>query len=250
MSVVDATPATHSSAPLFLDAGEAALVVEYGRVVDPAIHDRVLALDEALLGAGLPGLVETVPTFRSLMVHYDPLVLPRAELVAAIRALPVAEAAHKAQARWTIPVCYEGAHAEDLGAIAEQTGLTPDQVIAIHSGAIYRVYMYGFAPGFCYLGGLPRALAISRRLAPRPPHPENTILLGGGMTLVSTFSMPTAWWLIGQTPERMFSRTRENAFLVAVGDELAFEPISAATFASLLPRVAAGEVVATCKALS
>jgi allophanate hydrolase subunit 1 len=104
--------------------------------------------------------------------------------------------------------------------------------------------MYGFAPGFTYLGGLPSELAVSRRMAPRPPHPTNTVLIGGGLSLISTVSMPTGWWLVGRTPERMFSLEREQSFLVQVGDELRFEPIDVATFHQLEARVAAGEIVA------
>jgi KipI family sensor histidine kinase inhibitor len=230
--------------PRYLDAGEAALVVEYGTIVDPAIHDRVMALDAALTASAPDGLVETVPTFRSLMVHYDPLVLSRDALIAAIESVSVSTGRHQASVRWTIPVCYDPPHGEEVGMVADIVGMTPDAVIAAHSGATYRAYMYGFAPGFCYLGGLPQELAISRRPAPRLPHPKNVILLGGGMTLVATFSMPTAWYILGQTPERMFSHARDPRFLAAVGDEIRFEPIDAATFAALDARAEAGEIVA------
>jgi inhibitor of KinA len=234
-----------SSYPRFLDAGEAALVVEFGASVDPALNDRVLALDEALGALKLEGIRETVPTYRSLMIHYDPLVIDRATLVAAAKtfeAMPPRprEPTH----RWTIPCCYDPRFAEDLGEIAARTGLAPDRVVELHADATYRVYMYGFAPGFCYLGGLPPALAISRRETPRPPHPPNTVLVGGGLTLISTFSMPTGWWLMGRTPERMFAPEREPAFLVEVGDMLVFDPISIDCFAAFEARVASGEIVA------
>ena len=120
-------------------------------------------------------------------------------------------------------------------------------MVALHAGASYRAYMYGFAPGFCYLGGLPTELAISRRRTPRPPHPANSILIGGGLALISTFSMPTGWWLVGRTPERMFSPDRTPIFLVEVGDTLRFEPIDRATFDALNARAQAGEIVAKRK---
>jgi KipI family sensor histidine kinase inhibitor len=123
------------------------------------------------------------------------------------------------------------------------TGLSKERVVALHAGTIYRVYMYGFAPGFCYLGGLPSELAVSRRPTPRSPHPPNTILLGGGLTLIATFSMPTGWWLLGRTPERMFAPTRERNFLVDVGDALRFAPIDRPTFESLEARAESGEIV-------
>ena len=229
----------------FLDAGEAALVVEFGAGVDPAVNDRVLALDAALLERTLAGVRESVPTYRSLMIHYDPLVLGRAALIDAIRSIETGPLKPRAPLdRWTIPCCYDPSIAEDLNEVAATTGLTPERVVALHSGATYRVYMYGFAPGFCYLGGVPKELVVSRRATPRPPHPPNTVLLGGGLTLVATFAMPTGWWIMGRTPERMFALERKPVFLVGIGDELDFEAVDSATLDQLEARAASGEIVA------
>jgi inhibitor of KinA len=229
----------------FLDAGEAALVVEFGAGVDPAVNDRVLALDAALSERALAGVRESVPTYRSLMIHYDPLVLGRAALIDAIRTIETGPLKPRAPVdRWTIPCCYDPSIAEDLNEVAATTGLTPGRVVALHSGATYRVYMYGFAPGFCYLGGVPKELVVSRRATPRSPHPPNTVLLGGGLTLVATFAMPTGWWIMGRTPERMFALERKPVFLVGIGDELRFEAVDSATLEQLEARAASGEIVA------
>jgi inhibitor of KinA len=229
----------------FLDAGEAALVVEFGAGVDPAVNDRVLALDAALSERALAGVRESVPTYRSLMIHYDPLVLGRAALIDAIRTIETGPLKPRAPVvRWTIPCCYDPSIAEDLNEVAATTGLTPERVVALHSGATYRVYMYGFAPGFCYLGGVPKELVVSRRATPRPPHPPNTVLLGGGLTLVATFAMPTGWWIMGRTPERMFALERKPVFLVGIGDELRFEAVDSATLEQLEARAVGGEIVA------
>lgn len=229
----------------FLDAGEAALVVEFGAGVDPAVNDRVLALDAALSERTLAGVRESVPTYRSLMIHYDPLVLGRATLIDAIHTIETGPLKPRTSVdRWTIPCCYDPSIAEDLNEVAATTGLTPERVVALHSGATYRVYMYGFAPGFCYLGGVPKELVVSRRATPRPPHPPNTVLLGGGLTLVATFAMPTGWWIMGRTPERMFALERKPVFLVGIGDELRFEVVDAATLEQLQARAASGEIVA------
>ncbi len=234
-----------SAEPRCLDAGEAALVVEFGDTVDPALHDRVLALEAALAARPPAGLRETVPTYRSLMVHYDPLVLARADLVVAVRAATAgAVPKHQVDSLWVLPCCYDRAHAEDLDAIAEITGLTAEQVVATHAGTAYRIYMYGFAPGFCYLGGVPEALKVSRRPSPRPPHPPGAIMLGGGLSLISTVSMPTGWYVAGRTPERMFDVGREPPTFAAIGDLVRFEPVGRAEFAGLEARVAAGERVA------
>jgi KipI family sensor histidine kinase inhibitor len=231
-------------APRYLDAGETALVVEFGTTVDPQINDRVLALDAAFAALKLEGVRETVPTYRSLMIHYDPLVIDRAAIIAAVESLEAAPVGSSApKSHWLIPCCYAHEYAEDLTRIAEMTKLSEERVVALHTGARYRVYMYGFAPGFCYLGGVPKELIVSRREMPRPPHPTNVVLLGGGLTLITTFSMPTGWWLIGRSPERMFSLKRESNFFVEVGDTLQFVPVDAATFVALDARAEAGEVV-------
>ncbi len=230
--------------PRFLDAGEAALVVEFGDTIEPAIHDRVMALDAALAAAAPPGLVELVPTYRSLMVHYDPLRLPRGELVAAILALETAPKRSVAHNLWTIPMCYDPEFGEDLGFIAKTVGLTEARVVALHSGATYRIYMYGFAPGFCYLGGHPPEITLPRRQAPRPPTPPNVVMTAAGMSIITTISMPTGWWLLGRTPERMFSTARDRSFFAEVGDSVRFEAIDRASFDALEARVARGELIA------
>jgi KipI family sensor histidine kinase inhibitor len=231
--------------PRFLDAGEAALVVEFGRTVDPAINDRVLALDAALAADPPDGLRELVPTYRSLMIHYDPLRLDREALVSTVRdrlAGPVAPAT--TGACWIMPCCYEDGFGEDLGEAAGLLGITPEKLVALHSGATLRMYMYGFAPGFSYLGGLPEALAISRRATPRPPHAAGAVAIGGGLGSIATVSMPTGWYVVGCTPERLYAPERQSAFLMQPGDALRFEPIDAATYHALADRAVAGEVVA------
>ncbi|HEV7260295.1 MAG TPA: allophanate hydrolase subunit 1 [Bosea sp. (in: a-proteobacteria)] len=231
--------------PLFLDAGEAALVVEFGRSVDPAISDRVLALDAALAADPPEGLRELVPTYRSLMIHYDPLRLERARLVALVEERLTAPVASKrAAAHWTVPCCYDLPHGEDLAEMAALLGLSATEAAAIHASASYRVYMYGFSPGFTYLGGLPEAIAISRRIKPRPPHDSKVVLVGGGLSAIASFSMPTGWYVVGRTPERLYAPERAEAFLFEPGDSLRFEPIDASTFMALDARAEAGEVVA------
>lgn len=237
-------------APRFLNSGDTALVVEFGDTVDPEINDRVVALDEALRSLALDGVRETVPTYRSLMIHYEPLVIDRATLIARVKDIESrSHARREPSRRWIVPCCYDPACAEDIAPLSEALGLTPQKIEALHSSATYRIYMYGFAPGFTYLGGLPPELAISRRAVLRPPIPPNAIIIGGGLAVIATFPMPTGWYVIGRTPERMFSSKREPAFLVDPGDELRFESIDLSTFEALDARSAAGEVVAKCERL-
>ena len=223
-------------------------MVEFGAAVDPEINDQVLALDQSLLSSAIPGVLETVPTYRSLMIHYDPLVLDRETLIANIRALPAGTApTTKPRSLWTIPCCYRPPCGEDSREVAETLGLSESEVIHLHSQTTFRVYMYGFAPGFCYLGGLPKELSVSRRSTPRSPHASNAILMAGGLSLIGTFPMPTGWWVIGRTPVRMFSATRTPNFLVEVGDLVRFSPVDEKKFEALEKRAASGDQIASCE---
>lgn len=231
--------------PRFLDCGEAMLVVEFGDRVDASINARVLALDAALANAAIDGVVELVPTFRSLAVHYEPLILDRADLIARIEALaPGVVLPAPPSASWRLPVCHEGPHGEDLAEAATRLGLSPARLVELHASVTHRIAMYGFSPGFAYLAGLPGALALSRRERPRPPHPMGAIMIAGGLSAIAGVPMPTGWWVIGRTPERLFSPARDPALVMAVGDRIHFEPVDATTFAALEARVATGEIVA------
>ncbi|WP_395666921.1 allophanate hydrolase subunit 1 [Methylocella sp.] len=222
-----------AGAPKLLPAGDRALTVEFGDTIDAALNDRVAALDAALAVARLDGVIETTPTYRSLTIHYDPERVSFAALGASARALAAATPAPRPPRRWIAPACYDPALAEDLNETAAALGLPPREVAARHAGAVYRVFMYGFAPGFLFLGGLPDALTISRRPSPRPPIPRGALLIAGGQALIASLPMPTGWRMIGRTPARVFDAGRTPMAQAGVGDEITFEPIDAARFAAL-----------------
>jgi inhibitor of KinA len=233
------------TAPRFLDAGEAALVVQFGDTVDPAINDSVLALDAAIQAEPPAGIRECVPTYRSLMIHYDPLQIDRDALVAIVQQAMKDVVEERGQAAiWTLPCCYDPELAEDLDEAAQILKLTSDEAVALHAKATYRVYMCGFTPGQPYLGGVPEPLKISRRPTPRPPHPAGAVLIGGGLCVVAPFVMPTGWYVIGRTPERLYAAERKDAFLIQAGNLLRFDPIDLSTFRNLEQRAASGEIVA------
>jgi len=232
-------------APRYLPAGESALVVEFGATIDPKIHDCVLALDAALQQANWEGVTETVPTYRSLMIHFDPRRLAAEALADALAGLDYASAPARTRRQlWRIPACYDAPHGEDIAEIAELLGLSPARIIGLHLGARYRVYMYGFAPGFTFLGGLPNELTIPRRAVPRLPAPPGSLLIAGGQALISSCAMPTGWYGIGRTPVKMFDPRREPVFLAGIGDELCFERIDPAAFEAMSTAAEAGEFCA------
>jgi KipI family sensor histidine kinase inhibitor len=225
----------------FLSAGDRALVVEFGAHIDRTLSDDVLRLDASLRSAGLRGVVETVPTFRSLMVHYDPLVTTRADLERAISSrLDSTRTWRTAATLWRVPVCYDGEFAPDLVEVARLAGLTPGEVAALHSGTHYHVYMLGFLPGFPYMGELPAPLALPRRADPRVRVPAGSIAIATTLTAIYPYESPGGWHLIGTTPIRLFDCERTPPALFAPGDTVLFDPIDATAFASIKKTVESG----------
>lgn len=226
-----------------LPCGDAALAVEFGSTIDPRLNAKVLALD-ALAGA-VPGVVEAVPTYRSLLVHYDPVATDFEALSSALLGLCKDLPDEPKEGRlWRIPVVYGGPFGIDLEEVAERHGLTPAQVIEKHAAPIYRVYMIGFVPGYTYLGGLDPDLATPRRESPRTKVPAGTISIGGIQAVVASIEAPSGWHLLGRTPVRVFMPDREPTFLIEAGDRVQFEPIDAARWDDLDRAAAAGEPVA------
>ena len=231
--------------PRILICGEYAFVIEYGTTVDPDLNARVLALDAALNAAKVPGIVETVPTYRSLLVHVDPLVADPAELAAdALKLARTVTPLTGSKRRWRIPVVYGGAFGIDLEDIAARHGLTPQRLIEKHSAPAYRAYMIGFMPGFTYLGGLDQSIATPRRENPRAKTPAGTISIGGIQAAVASVEAPSGWHLLGRTPVRTFMAGHDPVFLLAPGDEVTFEPVPAERWYELDRRAAAGDPVA------
>jgi KipI family sensor histidine kinase inhibitor len=231
--------------PRFLAAGDGAVTIEFGDEIDPAVNARVLALDAALRACQVAGVIETVPTYRSLLVQFNPLIFDYdGFLVMVDRLLAGIDAAPLRGRRWKVPVVYGGTYGIDLEEVAAQRNLTPRQIIEIHSAPVYRIYMIGFMPGLAYLGGLDPAIMMPRRRDPRPLTPSGTISIGGNQALIASVAMPSGWHLLGRTPVRTFMLERNPVFLLEAGDEVVFEPIAAARWAALDERAAAGDPVA------
>jgi KipI family sensor histidine kinase inhibitor len=230
--------------PRILPCGDSAVTVEFGRDVDPVVNARVLAFD-ARIREGVPGVVETIPTYRSLLVHYDPVpvdfqVLAEA-LLALARDLPEAVSAGRV---WRIPVVYGGEFGRDLEDTAALHGITTAELIQRHSAPVYRVYMSGFLPGFAYLGGLDPAIATPRLETPRSRTPAGSISIGGVQALIASIEAPSGWRLLGRTPVRNFMLGRDPVFILEAGDGVVFDPISPSRWASLDRAAEAGELVA------
>ena len=223
-----------------LAAGDTALVVEFGDRIDRKLSSAVLSLAQALDAERIPGVVETVPTFRSLMIHYEPLEISAAALTARID-----EEMHRLNAReaigrlWHLPVCYDPRFAIDLDEVAQRTGLSRQQVVERHSGPLYHVYMLGFLPGQAYMGEIAAELALDRRATPRPSIPAGSLAIAGRMSCVFPLETPCGWHVIGRCPIPLWDAAHASA-LLAPADKVRFVPVSVREYESLVVRAAQG----------
>lgn len=217
--------------PDILAFGDSAFLVEFGNQMDRAVSERVLALNDKLSAAKLPGLTESVPTFRSLLVKYDPLVTRFSKLKQQVtELLSDVQFVQQSGKHWEIPVCYETDFAPDLEEVASRTGTTTDKVVDLHSSVDYHIYMVGFVAGCPYLGDVPEELSLPRRSEPRLRVPLGSIAIALSMTIVYPLISPGGWHLIGKTPISIFDLDWSNPALFSPGDKVNFTPIDSAEF--------------------
>lgn len=227
----------------FLPCGDTALAVEFGDQVDRRVSALVLVFAERVKAAAVAGIVEVVPTFRSLMIHYDPLTVSQTDLKERLAPLLSGLSAAGGSGRlWRIPVCYHESVAPDLAEVANRTGLSPEQVVEGHSCVTYHVYMVGFLPGYPYMGDLPSELALPRRENPRTAVPAGSVAIATTLTAVYTLESPGGWHLIGRTPVPLWDRRRDPPAVLAAGDQVVFQPVSLSEYGVLAGRSAAGEL--------
>ncbi len=208
----------------YLPAGDSALVVEIGDEIHPEINCKLRGLVLTLEGKNIQGVREYIPTYRSLLVQYDPAEILFSELVEKIKQI-------EAQLQVVvipepkiveIPVVYGGEFGPDLEFVAKHKNLSQKEVIALHTGRDYLVYMLGFTPGFCYLGGMSERLETPRLATPRTRIPAGSVGIAGKQTGIYPIESPGGWQLIGRTPLRLFDPDRDPVVLVEAGDYVRF----------------------------
>ena len=218
-----------------LTSSDSSLCVQFGDAISEEINDWVRAFALAVEAARFPGVVELVPTYRSVTVHYRPEVVGYARLYEQLTRVltDLAPAALPAPKTVSVPVLYGGAWGPDLGTVAALHGLSEEEGIARHTAPEYRVYMLGFLPGFCYLGGLDERLATPRLSTPRVSIPAGSVGIAGAQTGVYPLESPGGWQLIGRTPLRLYDPHRAQPILLEAGMQLRFCPIDRETFERL-----------------
>lgn len=209
--------------PQFRPVAEHGLLVEFGDRLDPATHGAVLRLDRGLAAQPFPGFVEAVPAYVNLLVRFDPLVTDHGRVQSALQALLMqpADTAAEGQVR-QVDVVYDG---PDLAEVAARTGLSVAQVIKAHLAGRYQVALYGFAPGYAYLSGLPDAIRLPRKEAAVRGVRAGSVIIAAGQCIVTTLTMPTGWWIIGHSPTVILDPAGARPFLFDVGDRVQFRQV-------------------------
>lgn len=215
-----------------LPMGDSALLVEFGRVVDSRINACVRNLTDAVLAADFIWLRDVVPAFASLLICFDREKVTCSEVKVAVQALLADLSGEVAREKkvWLLPVCYEGEFAPDMADMEELTGLSAAEIIAIHSGCDYQIYMLGFLPAFPYLGGLDERLHAPRLNSPRVKIEAGSVGIGGEQTGVYPIASPGGWRLIGKTPCVLYDPNREEPIVYQAGDFIRFVPIDRAEY--------------------
>ena len=206
------------------------------------INTRVRALEFLVQHKAVPGVVETVPSFRSLLVYYDPLVVEYEGLCETLAELAAqAEHASLPPSRVVeLPCCYEDPGLGiDLAAAAERLGLAPEEVERLHAGARYLVYFIGFTPGLPYLGGMPERITLPRLPTPRTKVPAGSVGIGGIQVCIYSVESPGGYWILGRTPVPLYDPESTDPILLRPGDHIRFRPIDRLEYDDILAAVKA-----------
>jgi KipI family sensor histidine kinase inhibitor len=222
-------------------AGDLALSVEFAEEISVETNTRVRALEYLIQQKGVPGVVETVPGYRALLVYYDPAVTGYEALGEALGVLAAqTDATVLPPPRHVeIPCCYEDPELGfDLAGAAERLALTPDELVRLHTAADYLVYFIGFTPGLPYMD-LPERLTIKRLDTPRTKTPPGSVSIGGAQCCIYPLDSPGGFWVLGRTPLRLYDPAAAEPTLLRAGDRVRFVAIDRAEFTRIAAAVEA-----------
>lgn len=214
--------------PRFLLAGDRGLVVELGAAIDPEINRKVREISVSLEETPIVGVTEVIPTYRSVLICYDPVRINperlRKEILDRERSLDKLEIPPPETTE--IPVAYGDEFGPDMEFVAQHNRLSPEEVIQIHSSGTYLIYMIGFTPGFPFLGGLSEKLFTPRLENPRQLVPAGSVAIANNQTGIYSLDSPGGWRLIGRTPIKVYDPTRSPPIILKAGNYLRFKRIS------------------------
>jgi len=211
----------------YLISGDKALVIEFGDSIEEAINAKIRSITLAIEKEGIIGIIETIPTYRSLMVIYEPMILELEDLIDKVKAIEAKMGEMKLPDAKVIeiPTLYGGEYGPDIEFVAEQNNISIDDVIKIHASRSYLIYMIGFTPGFPYLGGMDDKIATPRLQTPRTKIPVGSVGIAGKQTGIYPIESPGGWQLIGRTPVKLYDPYRKDPVLLNAGDYIKFVQI-------------------------
>lgn len=226
-----------------LTEGDSSVLIEFGKEISPEINRKITATVQIIKEQHIEGVVDMIPAFCSLLINYDSRVISFDELKKRLELLVKldAKAGEGRKKIYEIPVCYGGEFGPDIENIAKNANLTVEEVIKIHSSRDYLIYMLGFLPGFCYLGGLDERIHTPRLSNPRIKIKAGSVGIGGSQTGIYPLDSPGGWQLMGMTPVKTYDPERENPILVEAGDYIRFVPIDEKEYERIKELVARGE---------
>ncbi len=218
---------TDKDFPRFRAVADRAVLVEFGSQIDAEIHAQVIRLDRVIAAFPVPGTIEVVPAYASLLITFDPIATDHAAVIGGVRdRMQVPDMPGAVARGHDVEVCYDDELGTDLAEVANMTGMDREQIIAAHLAGEYRVYMYGFAPGYAYLAGVPAVLQLPRKPAAVRDVPAGRVIVAGPQCIVTTLKMPTGWWIIGASATRILTGEVARPFRFDVGDVVRFQRIS------------------------
>ena len=219
--------------PTISPVGDCAISIDFGQVIDPKINRHIRQTIERIQELKLDGITELVPTYCALLIQYDAMLYSYSDICNLMEPLLEPSVTNDANDRVTvieIPTVYGGEFGPDLGFVASHNNLTEDEVVAIHSGTDYLVYMLGFIPGFTYLGGMDPRIATPRLSSPRTLIPAGSVGIAGEQTGTYPSDSPGGWQIIGRTPVTMYDMSKKQAALLSAGDYVRYVPIDEAEY--------------------
>ena len=219
--------------PTISPVGDCAISIDFGQVIDPKINRYIRQTIERIKELQLEGIIELVPTYCALLVEYDAMLYSYAEICKIMEPTleeGMTDATNELVTVVEVPTVYGGAFGPDLSFVASHNHLSEDEVISIHSGTDYLVYMLGFIPGFTYLGGMDPRIATPRLSSPRTLIPAGSVGIAGEQTGTYPSDSPGGWQIIGRTPVTMYDMSKAQAALLNAGDYVRYVPIDESEF--------------------